>query len=184
MKKIKIVLLLVTCIILLLCGCGKLSNEKITINKYKNFEITKDEETSNSELEKKIWEMVVQHSEVEQYPQDLVDEYIEELKSQYSSYAKMYGITPEEAVQKEYGVSIEQVAQNMICKKLAVELIAEKKRFKVSEKDYEEGLKELAAEYDYDDPQAFEKIVGKEKIEEEILQNKVTEFLLKHSKYK
>lgn len=183
-KRIAILFIGLT-MLFVLSGCGKISNDVLTIKKYKGLDleqVKKIAKESDAELEESIWEVLIQNCEVKVYPKDKVDEYTEELKSQYSAAASMYDVKEEQLIKEDYGISLDKLVQNRICKELAVELIAEKEEIAVTDKEYEEGLERYAKEYDYQDAEKFESFVGKDNLRNKLLQEEVTEFLLSHCK--
>lgn len=181
-KKIS-VLFVCSLVLMLLGGCGKISNEKITIKKYKGLDIEKVKENSDDEdlePEDLVWEALLANCEVAEYPEDLAEKHTDDLKTQYSAQAAMYGATVEQLVEADYGISMEKVVQKRVCKELAIELIAEKEELSLTEEEYEKGLERLAKQYDYADSEEFKNFVGEESIRRTLLQEKVTGFLVEH----
>lgn len=184
MKKKILILIVGICIITALAGCGKISDGNITIKKYKGLKVEaeKDSDNAEDELEEKVWKALLEQCDVKKYPQDKIEFYTEEIVNQYDFYSTMYDVKVEELIKQDYGATLEQVVKDKVCRELATELIAEKEKLKISEQEYKEGLTKLALEYQFDDTKEFEKFVGKENIKQTMLQEKVTEFLVKNCK--
>lgn len=164
----------------------KLSANAETIEEYKK-EIRKELEASikdeaQAELEKQVWQKLIQNCEVKEYPKDKIKEYTEQYQSQYQAYASTYAITVGEVIKQEYGVTLQQLVKNKICSELAMELIVEKEGLAVTAKEYEQELKKLATEYNYDDPKAFEEFIGEANLKQILLQERVTDFLINNCK--
>ena len=164
----------------------KLSTKAETVEEYKK-EVRKEleasaEEKVKAELENRVWRKLIEHCEVKEYPKDKIKEYTEQYQSQYKEYAATYAMTVEEVIKREHGVSLEQLVKDKICSELAMELIVEKEEITVTAKDYEQELKKLAAEYNYDDPEAFEEFIGEVNLKQTMLKQSVTEFLINNCK--
>lgn len=160
----------------------QLESKATTIEEYKA-QIRSDLEASNKESAESTflsnaWEALVKNSEVKKYPEGMVDEYVKNLKEQYSYYAQMYGMEIEEFFKQIFGMSAEEVAKTTATQELAINLIAEKEGLTISDKAYEEGVKELASQYGYEDTEEFVKAYGKDGIRKALLQEKVGKFLL------
>jgi len=86
----------------------------------------------------------------------------------------------EEFFKQMYGMSAEEVAKTSATQELAIGLIAEKEGLTISDKAYEEGVKELASQYGYEDTEEFVKAYSEEGIRQALLQEKVGNFLVEH----
>lgn len=164
----------------------KLSQEAKTIEEYKQQIreelVISNDERAQSELEQRVCEALIEKCEVKEYPKDKIEKYTDEITSQFSQYASVYGMKVEEVVEQFYGVSLKQKVKEMICLEYAIELIAEKEKLTITTKNYEADLEKLVAQYNYDDLKEFEKAMGKEKLEKIILQRRVVEFLMSNCK--
>lgn len=155
-----------------------------TIEEYKE-QIRKDLEESNKEtvkkqLEEAVWKALSENCVVKEYPKDKLEELTTNIETQLSYYASMSGMDVEEVAQIMYGMSIEDMAKEMICQEFAVELIAEKEKMVITAEIYEEKLQEYATQYAIDDVTEFEEIVGEDTVKQTILQEMVAEFLMEH----
>lgn len=139
---------------------------------------TSNKETAESNLLNALWNELVENCEIIKYPSGMVDEYVSGLKEQYSYYAQMYNMEFEEFFQQMFGISVEEAAKMTATQELAVSLIAEKEKLTISDKEYKAELKELAAQYNYEDSEKFESAYGKDTIRKAMLQEKVGQLLL------
>lgn len=163
-----------------------LSTTATTIEEYKE-EVKKDlqksnEETAKSNLEQLVWAALIENCVIENYPEDKLSEVTSEIESQFSYFASMYGTDVDTLIQNYYGVSLDEMAKNMIKQEFAIELIAEKEKLTLSDEDYEKGLAEYAEQYGYDDVKEFEEMAGKEEVEKMLQQKKVGDFLVENCK--
>jgi len=161
---------------------SELGTEAKTIEEYKA-QIKSDLEKSNEEsaeesLLASVWEALVEKCEVKKFPEGMIDEYVADLKEQYSYYAQMYGMEIEEFFNQIFGMSAEEVAKTTATQELAITLIAEKEKMSISDKEYEAGVKDLASQYGYEDTEEFVKAYTEEGIRKALLQEKEGNFLV------
>lgn len=164
----------------------QLSLTATTIEEYKA-EVKEDLEESNaataeSELQEYVWAALIENCVIEEYPEGELEEIIAELESQYSYYASYYGVETSELIESVYGITEEEMAQNLLKQQYAVALIAEEEGLTLTVAEYEEELAAYAAQYGYDDPTEFEELVGHDELENMILQNRVGEWLVENCK--
>ena len=161
---------------------AQLGTEAKTIEDYKA-QVRSDLELSNkqsaeSALLGSVWEALVKNCEVKKYPDGMLDEYAKNLEEQYSYYAQMYGMEIEEFFKQMFGMSSKEVAKKTATQELAITLIAEKEKLTITDKAYEEGVKELASQYGYEDTEEFVKAYSEDGIRKALLQEKVGKFLV------
>ena len=108
----------------------------------------------------------------------MLDEYAKNLEEQYSYYAQMYGMEIDDFFKQMFGMSSKEVAKTTATQEMAINLIAEKEELTISDKAYEEGVKELASQYGYEDTEEFVKAYSEEGIRKALLQEKVGKFLV------
>lgn len=165
----------------------ELSGTAKTVAEYKK-EVRADlkksnEETAKSTLQGNVWDALMKKCEVKKYPEDKMKEMTDNVNNQYASMAQMYGMkSAEELIQQAYGMTIEELVKNSIKQEFAVELIAQKEKLELTDKDYKAGLKQYAKQYGYEDTAEFEKQVGKENLKKTLLQDKVTDWLIGNAK--
>ena len=162
----------------------ELSATATTIEEYKaetkKYLELSNEETAQSELEQKVWQALIENCMIKEYPEDMMEAQLGIINEQYAVVASMYGMEVDEFLQQVYGITAEEMAQNLIKQQLAVELIAEKENLVLTLEDYENGLAEYAMQYGYDDPKEFEEMVGEEEMKKMLLQKRVGDWLMEH----
>lgn len=164
----------------------KLNGSEITVDEYKKKERENleksNKESAESALEQNLWQALVEQCIVETYDKDDLTAKKEEIENRYGTIAGYYSMDTESFVQTYYGLTVENMAKELLKQSYAVELIAEKEKLTVSDKDYTNGLKKYAEESGYDSSDAeklqeFEEMVGKETIKQQLLQEKVSKVL-------
>lgn len=160
----------------------QLGTKATTIEEYKaqvrsDLEVS-NKETAESTLLASVWEALVEQCDVKKFPEGMIDDYVKNLKEQYSYYAQMYGMEIEEFFKQIFGMSAEEVAKTTATQELAINLIAEKEGLTISDKAYDEGVKELASQYGYEDTEEFVKAYTEDGIRKALLQEKVGKFLV------
>ena len=160
----------------------QLGTKATTIEEYKaqirsDLEVS-NKETAESTLLASVWEALVDQCEVKKFPEGMLDDYVKNLKEQYSYYAQMYGMEIEEFFKQIFGMSAEEVAKTTATQELAINLIAEKEGLNISDKEYKEGMKELSSQYGYEDTEEFVKAYGEDTVRKALLQEKVGKFLV------
>lgn len=164
----------------------QLSTTATTLDGYRA-EVKKDLETSNaesakSELEQLIWNSLIENCVIETYPEDKMKEVTSNIESQFTYMASYYGMEVSALIENYYGITLEEMVQNLIKQEFAVELIAEKEKLTLTAADYDKGLADYAEQYGYDDVEEFEEMVGKEELQKTLLQKRVGEFLMENCK--
>ena len=166
----------------------EMGSDAESIEAYKE-QVRKDLEESNkqsaeSAREQSIWTALIENCEVKEYPADLYNEIEENINSQFSYIASMYGQTVEDIVKSYYGISLDEMIKNLATQQMAVELIAKKEKLNVTDKEYEKEATKLAEEYGYETLEELESAAGengKETIKDTLVQQRVADFLVKHS---
>ncbi len=164
----------------------EISETATTVDEYKA-EVKESLEVSNKEsaeyvLQESVWEALSKQCTVKKYPEDRKQEIMDSISSQYSYYAAYSGMEVDEFVKAQFGLTLEEMAESTIKQDYAVELIAQKENLKVSENDYKEGLEKYADQFGYSDTTEFEEAVGKDNLENVLLQEKVTNWLVENCK--
>lgn len=77
------------------------------------------------------------------------------------------------------GKGAKKTAKQTIKQNIAVQLIADKKNLVPSDKEYEEGYKQLAKDQGYESVDALKKAASEDTLKNIILQQKVADYLLK-----
>lgn len=157
-----------------------------TIEEYRE-QVRADLELSNQQstetnLEQELWAALLKQCEVKSFDEDKMAEVKSQIEEQYSSVATSYSMETEDFVEQAFGVTIDEMAKNMITQEYAVELIAEEEEIVLTLEAYEEGLAELAEQYGYSDPAEFESLFGEETLKDVLMQGKVVDVMIEHCK--
>ena len=157
-----------------LMGCGReISNEVINIQKYKGL-VVEDVTDSDS-----VWQALLEHCTVEEYPKEELEMLKEELDIQYGYIANK---TAEQVIRENYDMTLDDFAKEQFKKQYAITLIAEKEGLLVDDKAYEEELKKRAESNGFTDAQEYEDMYGKEELSTMMLEERVLEFLIDNVK--
>lgn len=141
----------------------------------------------------KLWNQVLEASKVKQYPQDVLDKYVECFDSQIDFYAEQYGTDRETLMAQTYGVSNEKELKKMLTKyakvgikqELVLESIAEKEDITYSDDEAEQARQMIEAQ-GYDE-ESVERDTGKtmdQLIRQNLLYDKVFKLLVDNAKIK
>ncbi|MGN0465015.1 MAG: trigger factor [Lachnospiraceae bacterium] len=148
----------------------------------KNLEESK-QETAKATIQGTIWSKVVSNAkEKKELPEDMIRYQKEQLESQYSSYAEMYGMEVDDFMQYMTGMTLDECAKDSVKRAMVANLIIAKEKMSLSDKEYKERLENLASEYQYESAEEFEKANGKEVIKEYLLNEKLLEYLVGQGK--
>lgn len=165
----------------------KLNGSEITAEEYQKKERANleksNKETAESALEQNLWQALVEQCVVDSYDKEALSSKQSEVEQRYSTIASYYSMDVATFVQNYYGMSVENMAKELLKQEYAIELIAEKEKLTVTDEDYTAGLKKYAEEAGYDSTdeeklKEFEEMVTKDVIKQQLLQEKVTAILV------
>ncbi len=140
-------------------------------------------ENAQATIQGTVWTKVVENAkENKGFPEDMVTYQKEQLEAQYSSYAEMYGMKVDDFIKSMTGMTLEECAKDSVKRMMVANLIIEKEKITLSDKEYKERLEDLAAEYQYESAEEFEKANGKEMIKEYILNERLLDYLVTNAK--
>lgn len=142
-------------------------------------------EMRKSIKESLIWNKIVASSTISKYPEKEIKKYYDQLLNMYKYYASnLYGTTLEAYVQSTTGASIEMFLSELasqskaqVYNDLVLYSIARAENITVTNDDYNSMADELALKAGYTDLKTYESAIGKDKVKESILWNKVYEFV-------
>ena len=167
---------------------GEMSEDSTTVAEYKE-EVKKDLEEQaqtnyDSTLQQNAWQAVLENTEVNEYPQEKVDEMADSLIRQYKDAAEYYGMEYEDFVEQQMGYSMEDfetevdaVAKENVKDELAVEAIAKAEKIELTDEAYEEQVKTMAEEYGYEDADAMKEAFDEDTLKQAALKNLVMAFV-------
>lgn len=143
------------------------------------------EETVNSQLKNAVQTALMDKLEVEKYPEDAVNEQIQQMEDYYTQMASLYGIELSEFIETylqttedDFNAKLKEMAQQTVAMNEAVKLIADKQKLVPTDEEYEEKIKEYAEQAGVDDADAYKEQVGEDVIKDAILIDIVTEYLV------
>lgn len=139
----------------------------------------------------RVWNKLVETSEVIQYPEKEYETYHNEYLEGYITLATGYGMTLEEMITSsgqtmdEFYKEADRITKSYIKEDLIVYAIARAENLVLSEEEYQEKLisyyNTSASEY-YLSVELMEESLGKDVLSEQFLSNKVLDFILEHAK--
>lgn len=140
-------------------------------------------ENAEATIQGTIWSKVVSNAkEKKDLPEDMISYQKEQIETQYSSYAEMYGMEVDAFMQSMTGMTLDECAKDSVKRTMVANLIIAKEKMSLSDKEYKERLENLATEYQYESAEEFEKANGKDIIEEYILNEKLLDYLVGQGK--
>lgn len=139
----------------------------------------------NSQLKNAVQTALMDKLEVEKYPEDAVNEQIQQMEDYYTQMASLYGIELSEFIETylqttedDFNAKLKEMAQQTVAMNEAVKLIADKQKLVPTDEEYEEKIKEYAEQAGVDDADAYKEQVGEDVIKDAILIDIVTEYLV------
>ena len=174
MKRRIMSLLLSSMLVLVIIGCGSdgISDDMISINKYKELSI----EADGVKRDEVVWNALLKHCELMEYPEEELQSLIEELERQYGYASHYRDMTASELIEEKHGMSIEELAKERLKKKYAISLIAEQEHLEVSEAQYEKWISKKAKENGLGSAEEYESMFGEEELRQLFLEERVYEF--------
>lgn len=164
------------------------SEEAETVEDYREEIRSQIEESTDmqteSEMSAAIWEALMENVEIKEYPEEAVQQQIDQAKDQYTQIAELYGTTLEDLVETQFMMTEEEFdellresAQESAIFDEAVKLIAKKEKLDLSDEEYEEKIAEYAEEYDMD-TEEYKEQIGEDKLKSTILREIVVGYLI------
>lgn len=135
---------------------------------------------------------IIDNSTISGYPEDEIEAYVTSMKEYYESYATAWGYDLESFLSGMFGMTTEEfeeeantLAEATIGRQMVCKLIAEAEGMTVSDEEYQTALEQYAADYSTDSvtytTESFEEEYGKDVIEENILLEKVLDFITENA---
>lgn len=140
-----------------------------------------NEATAKQSLKDLALAAMVENCVVEKYPEDRLEELITDLDAYVEYLASQYQME-KEAYLEAAGISVEEVAKEVLKQELAVALIAEKEKLTFTEEEYNKALEEYATQIGFASAEECEEAYGKEEIKKVLLEDRVAEFLAENCK--
>jgi FKBP-type peptidyl-prolyl cis-trans isomerase (trigger factor) len=166
-----------------------MSDTAETVEQYRNelkkqIEETK-EEAAREEEEIRVWEKVMDNSEVKEYPKDRLKEVKQGLVDLYEGYASQAQMEYEEYLEtiKLTDEDLNEAAEATLKQELVANLIADKYGLKPTEEDFQTALEEYAEEYKFTNVELLLTAVSKEEMREMVIRDNVRAWLTDRCKY-
>ena len=139
---------------------------------------------TESEMTEAVWDALMENVEVKEYPEDAVQQQVDQVKEQYVQIAELYGTTLEDLIETQFMMTeedfnelLKESAQEAAVFDEAVKLIAKKEKLDLSAEEYEEKIAEYAKEYGVDADE-YKEQVGEDRLKSTILREIVVEYLI------
>lgn len=166
-----------------------MSDNAQTVEEYRE-EIRKQiaetkEKAVRTEEETRVWEKVMDNSEVKEYPKDRLKEIKGNLVNLYTTYAQQEGMEYEEYMKaiKMEDADLDEAAKASLKQELVANLIAEKYGLKPSKQDFQKALEDYAAEYKFSSVEILLKTVSEEEMHQMVIRDNVKSWLTDRCKY-
>ncbi len=155
----------------------EISDTSKTVKEYKK-EVKKNledaaKESAEENFESSVWQLVMDNTTVNNYPEDEVDELCDSAIEQYKSYAEAYDMSYEDLVQnyqnqtvEEFESDLEESAKNVVKQQMVVDAIAEKEKIEPTKKEYKKMYKKIASTYGYEDVDALKEAVSEDDLKD------------------
>lgn len=135
---------------------------------------------------------IIDNSTIKGYPEDEINGYIQSMKEYYESFASAYGYDFETFLSGWFGMTQEEfeeeantLAEATIGRQMVCKLIAKAEGMTVSDEEYQTALEQYAKDYSTDSKTyttaEFEEEHGKDVITENILLEKVLDFITENA---
>lgn len=151
-------------------------------------------EKNRVEKENAILTLLVNNTEISEYPEEKVEAYKKQVDENLSSMAGMYGMEKEDFVKNYYQMSMDEyekklseLAKDAAAQEMIINEIADKENISCTEEDIKAKKDELIKQYGFKDEKEMEEQYGKEKLDEEVakdvLYGKVIDFISENAVY-
>ncbi len=167
----------------------ELSDKSETVEEYRKelynqIKATK-EEAALEEEKTRIWEKVMDHTEVKKYPEERLKEVKQDLVDLYDTYAGQSGKTYEEYLKAAdiTDADLDEAAEASLKQELAADVIAQRFGLKPTDKEIEEEAGEYAEEYKFSSVELMYQAISKEDVRNMLTQDKVKDWLHDRCKY-
>lgn len=157
-----------------------------TMDEYKNYiseQLTLEyEDIMKQTKEQNVLAAILDASTIT-VPQSLMDYYINDIKVIYTNYATMYGMDFSAFIQANgldeaaFNEMANEYAQAIANRELVLKAIMEAENITLSDEEYDQKVAEYAADYNYETVEDFLADANEEALREEILFQKVIDFI-------
>lgn len=125
--------------------------------------------SAKTTLKENAWAKVMENAQVKKYPEEELKTLTEQLQAQYEQMAVYYGMEFTEFLESYMGMDeatfatqLETAAKEQLKQNLVTELIADKEKIKLSDKELKEKYEEYAQSYGFESVDALKSALGSE----------------------
>jgi trigger factor len=136
------------------------------------------EETNQQTVISNALDMILENSEIKDYPEELYEFYDEQIRSMYEYFASTFGMEVSDIVSDE---ELESTVEDNVKISLVTNAIAKKENLTITEDAYQTYLEENLDTDTYSSVEEFEEDYGKQSLLEEMQAQLVDEFLLSNN---
>lgn len=151
---------------------------------YKQITQTK-KESAQEEEQTRVWEKVMDNTEVKQYPQDRLKEVKQDLVELYEGYAEQNQMTYDEYMDA-IGLTdedLDEAAEASLKQELVADLLAETFALKPSDVEVEQKAQEYAEQYNFSSVDLLYQVISEDDVRNMLTQDKVKEWLHDRCEY-
>ena len=141
------------------------------------------EETSNAEAGQDALDAAIANATINGYPDDLYASCYQEVKEGYEWYAEMFGVDKSE-IYNMFEMTeddLKNEALDLVNESLVVNAIAAIEQISVTDEDYNSMIDQYIEDSDCESQEELEETYGIETIKEEMLHEKVMQYLIDHA---
>lgn len=151
---------------------------------YKQITNTK-KESALEEEQTRVWEKVMDNTEVKQYPKDRLKEVKQDLIELYEGYAEQNQMTYDEYMDaiKLTDEDLDEAAEASLKQELVADLLAETFALRPSDVEVEQKAQEYAEQYNFASLELLYKAISEEDVRNMLTQDKVKEWLHDRCEY-
>ncbi len=168
-------------------GIGDYASAEDYRNYIKSLVEEENKESQDSENKQQVWGSVYKNCEFHSLPETELNTYVESIKSQYTAYAEAQSMELEEFITTYLNTTYETfeaqakaAAEAYVKQDLIIYSIVHAEKMKLTDKDYDEGIAELAEEYGTT-VESLEQQADFSELWKAIMPNKVLSFLLENA---
>lgn len=145
---------------------------------------TEDDENESSAKEE-LMSLAVENAEITGSSDDLYNLYYNQMTNDYTNYAQQWGMSFEDFLTSFMGMDEESFKDYVLDEVYDIQVavaIAEAEGLEVSDKEYKENLKQYAEDYGWDSEDELEEAYSKEYLKNNMIREKVLDFLFENAK--
>ena len=165
------------------------SEDSDTVEEYREAIRSQLEESMQASVDAELTDSVqtalMENVEVNEYPEDRVEELTKQMTDYYTQLAGLYGVELGEFVEtylqtteEDFNTQIDTQVRQSVALEEALKLIASKQHLEPSEEEYQEAIAEYAEEAGFDDVEEYIGQVGEDELKAAVLRDKVTDYLV------